>query len=86
MRQLKYKYYKIKQDVINLIKTGKLLPVEIVPSKTKLIKKYDVSRITARKTLDDLANEGYINKIQEKGCYIKNVLKTLSLSRVCGYT
>jgi len=86
MRQLRYKCYKIKQDIINLIKTGKLLPGEIVPSETKLIKKYDVSRITARKALDDIANEGYINKIQGKGCYVKNVLKTLSLSRVCGYT
>ena len=86
MIQLRYKYYKIKQDVINLIKTGKLLSGEIVHSEAKLIKKYDVSRITARKALDVLANEGYINKIQGKGCYVKNVLKTLSLSMVCGYT
>ncbi|TXJ13637.1 GntR family transcriptional regulator [Brachyspira aalborgi] len=66
MRQLRYKCYKIKQDIINLIKTGKLLPGEIVPSETKLIKKYDVSRITARKALDDLPMRVISIKYREK--------------------
>lgn len=86
MKQLKYKYYIIKQDIISMINNNKLVAGEAVPSETKLMQKYDVSRITVRKALDDLYNEGYINKIQGKGCYVKNILETLSLSKICGYT
>lgn len=80
------KYYIIKQDLIKLINDEILTSGQMVPSETKLMQQYNVSRITARKALDELSNEGYLYKVQGKGCFVKDNLETQSLSKICGYT
>ncbi|WP_304064554.1 GntR family transcriptional regulator [Megamonas hypermegale] len=80
------KYYIIKQDLIKLINDEVLTAGQMVPSETKLMQQYNVSRITARKALDELSNEGYLYKVQGKGCFVKNNFGTQSLSKICGYT
>lgn len=80
------KYYIIKQDLIKMINDEILTPGQIVPSESKLMQQYNVSRITARKALDELSNEGYLYKVQGKGCFVKNNLEEQSLSKICGYT
>ena len=46
---------------------------EPIPSEQELMEMYQVSRITVRKAVDELVNEGYLYKIQGKGTYVKTM-------------
>lgn len=50
------KYFQIKQDIINDIKSGSLKPGDKIDSESVLKKKYSVSTITVRKAFNDLIN------------------------------
>lgn len=65
------KYYILKQKLIEKIDQEEFKANEIIPSERELIEMYDVSRITVRKAIDELANEGYLYKVQGKGTYVK---------------
>lgn len=64
------KYYRLKMDVISKINTGTWTDHAKLPSENELCKQYGVSRITVRKTLDELVASKYIYKIQGKGTYV----------------
>lgn len=42
-----------------------------LPSENRLARKFNVSRMTARKALNELEREGYVDRIQGKGTYIR---------------
>lgn len=58
-------YSEIKQTIIN----GTLSQSEKLPSENELCRIYNVSRITIRKALDLLTEEGWVVKIQGKGSF-----------------
>lgn len=64
------KYYRLKMDIISKINTGIWADHAKLPSENELCKQYGVSRITVRKTLDELVTSRYIYKIQGKGTYV----------------
>ena len=59
-------YNSLKSQIISKI----LLPGTKLPSETELIEQYGVSRYGARKALDALSNEQFIQKHQGKGCFV----------------
>lgn len=64
-------YSQVKKDIIfkishELYKVGDKLPTNM-----ELCDIYDVSRITINRALQELEAEGYIEKHQGKGCYVK---------------
>lgn len=65
------KYYILKQKLIDKIDQEEFKANELIPSERELIQMYDVSRITVRKAIDELVNEGYLYKVQGKGTYVK---------------
>lgn len=65
------KYILLKKEIIKLIDNEDLMDDQMIPSERELISKYGVSRITVRKAIDDMVNEGYLYKIQGKGTYVK---------------
>ncbi len=65
------KYYILKQRLIEKIDQEEFKANELIPSERELIQMYDVSRITVRKAIDELVNEGYLYKVQGKGTYVK---------------
>src|SRR5690625_3546782 len=62
-------YKQVKQKMIKEInqymKAGDLIPTE-----SELEEKFNVSRITVRKAIDELVEEGYVEKIQGKGTFV----------------
>ena len=44
---------------------------ELVPSERELMAMFQVSRITVRKAVEELEQEGYLYKVQGKGTYVK---------------
>ncbi|HEY8395357.1 MAG TPA: GntR family transcriptional regulator [Bacilli bacterium] len=65
------KYIILKEDIIRQIDNEELIDDQMIPSERELIAKYGISRITVRKAIDELVNEGYLYKIQGKGTYVK---------------
>ncbi|MEW9122947.1 MAG: GntR family transcriptional regulator [Thermotaleaceae bacterium] len=64
-------YIKIVEDIRNRINRGHLKADDDIPSETALCKEYETSRMTVRKGLTILCNEGYIYSIPGKGYYVK---------------
>ncbi len=63
-------YIKIKEDLINKITEDKFKIDEKIPSENELTQLYDVSKITIRKSLYELVNEGYLYREQGKGTFV----------------
>lgn len=65
------KYMYIKLTLVNKIQTGEL-PVGIkLPTEKEMCVAYACSRLTVRKALEELQREGYINKVQGLGTFVK---------------
>jgi GntR family transcriptional regulator len=63
-------YLQIVEDIKNKINNGELKPGDAIVSESTLCKEYEISRMTVRKGLAVLANEGYIYSIPGKGNFV----------------
>jgi DNA-binding LacI/PurR family transcriptional regulator len=54
-------------DLINKNNIGDKIPTEV-----QLCEQYNVSRITIRQALDNLVNQGYLERYKKRGTFIKN--------------
>lgn len=63
-------HVQLKRELLRLIEEGKLKPGDKIMSESELCEKYNISRITARRAIDDLAKEGYLRKVPGKGTFV----------------
>ena len=61
------KYETVKQTLRNEIIDGKYKINEKLPTESELMKRFDVSRYTIRRAVDDLENGHFIYRIQGGG-------------------
>ena len=73
------KYYLLKRDIVNKIELGEYQEESLIESERELMEKYQFSRITVRKAIDELVNEGYLYRIQGKGTYVKGETESQNL-------
>ncbi|MBM7570688.1 GntR family transcriptional regulator [Aquibacillus albus] len=73
------KYQVIKQAIKSKILEGTLAPHQKLSSENDMIKEYGVSRHTVRLAIGELANEGWLYKVQGSGTYCADRSKTKSL-------
>jgi GntR family transcriptional regulator len=66
------KYYVLKKELIDRIEKNEFKSDEQIPSERDLIQAYGFSRITVRKAIDELVNEGYLYKVHGKGTFVKD--------------
>ncbi|MCR4434832.1 MAG: GntR family transcriptional regulator [Clostridiales bacterium] len=66
------KYYIVKNKILEMIDKEEIGPDGMVPSERELMNMFEISRITAKKAIDDLVKEGYLYRIQGKGTFVKN--------------
>ncbi|MGX7245015.1 GntR family transcriptional regulator [Enterococcus quebecensis] len=64
-------YKKIIDDLLKSIEIGELPENAQLPTEKELSQKYDVSRITSKRALTELENQGLIYRIQGKGSYVQ---------------
>jgi GntR family transcriptional regulator len=65
------KYYALKNYVLEMIDREEYAIDQAIPSERTLIDHFGISRITVRKAIDELVNEGYLYRLQGKGTYVK---------------
>jgi GntR family transcriptional regulator len=63
-------YYRIQQAVLEQIQSGQLRPGALLPSETDLAQQYQVSRITAKRALDELVRLGRAFRQQGRGTFV----------------
>lgn len=64
-------YVKIADGIRSKIEKEELKPGDSLPSEATLCKEYGTSRMTVRKSLGILTNEGYIYSVPGKGYFVK---------------
>jgi len=79
-------YKQLKDELYRDIKGG-VYPVHSrIPSEAELCARYGISRVTVRKALSDLTEEGLLLRIQGKGTFIAMPRLEKNLAAVTGFT
>ena len=72
-------YEQIYTQIKNCILTGELSPGDVLPSIRALAKDLRISVITTTRAYDELEQDGFIDRVPGKGCYVAE--KNLELVR-----
>lgn len=67
-------YIQLTRILLEEINDGKWQPGERIPTEEELCRKYNVSKITVRQAIHNLASEGYLLKVQGKGTFVTGIL------------
>lgn len=84
MAELKYR--QIQNFLKEQIQKGKYLVGDFLPSENELCSQFSITRTTARKALDELMREGFIEKHHGKGSLVRERRKSLGLLTVKGFS
>jgi GntR family histidine utilization transcriptional repressor len=76
------KFAQIKQHIIDKIATGEWQENDKVPSENTLAKDFSVSRMTARRALQELCDDGILNRTQGSGSYVASLKEQASTLEV----
>lgn len=63
-------YQRIKDFILDQIQKGTWLPGAQVPSENQLVEQFSVSRMTARRALNELSDQGFLKKAQGLGTFV----------------
>lgn len=76
-------YMKITNELREKIYNEEIKVGERLPTEMELIEEYKVSRITAKRALEDLKNEGLITRVRGRGSYVSyNATKSSDVNNV----
>lgn len=81
-----FKYLTFYNEVKRKIISKEYLEGNMLPSETQFMAKYNISRITVRNAIALLEQEGYVYRIQGKGCYVAGNFRQQSLDKIHSYT
>jgi DNA-binding GntR family transcriptional regulator len=80
------KYREIQAYLKKKIQQGDYLVGEYLPSENDLCRQFTITRTTARKALEELVKEGYIERAHGKGSCVKERNRSLGLLNVKGFS
>lgn len=78
-------YHQLKQILLEQIETGKLGTGDALPTEKELQERYDVSRITVRRALSDLAAAGYLVRLSGRGTFVLQPKVLHTSGRIGGF-
>jgi GntR family transcriptional regulator of arabinose operon len=71
------KYLFIKQEIKSWILSGKLKAHDQLKTEVELAQSFNISRQTVRKAIGELVNEGRLYRVQGKGTFVTNWVKSM---------
>lgn len=80
------KYAQIKALLLSEIRSGQLAPGEKIPTEPQLCEQFGVSRITVRRAIEELVDDGYLLKKQGKGTFVRTHKIDRRVEYVMGFT
>jgi GntR family histidine utilization transcriptional repressor len=75
-------YAQIKRSLLSRIEAGELRPGDRVPSENQLVAEFGVSRMTARRALLELADEGLLARTQGLGTFVADSRPVSSITQI----
>ncbi len=63
-------YQQVEQELLRQIRHDLLKPGDKLPSESELSRQFNVSRITARRAINNLVQQGYVYSLQGKGTFV----------------
>lgn len=63
-------YRRIRDELLELIRSGAYRPYERLPSEMELMRRFGVSRVTVRQALQALRKDGVVQSLQGKGSFV----------------
>lgn len=67
------KFEQIKSFILNAIESGEWQENDLVPSENKLAEQFEVSRMTARRALEELSAQGILVRTKGSGTYVASL-------------
>ncbi len=67
------RYKQIKEDIVDDILSGVYRPGDMIPKQSDYAEKYNVSRLTVRKAIDDLVLKGVLVTEKGKGTFVQQI-------------
>lgn len=80
------KYYVLKKYLVDKINQEEYKSNDMIPSERHLTQLHNVSRITVRRAIEEMVNEGYLYKVQGKGTFVKTDKYTQDLISITSCT
>lgn len=80
------KYEKVKNDIDKKIAEGFWDENEVILSEHIMCEEYGVSRITIRRAIDELVQEGKLYRIKGKGCFVSKHKKDDQKFNICTFS
>lgn len=81
-----FKYLLFYNEIKKQIISNEYLAGSMLPSESQFMAKFNISRITVRNALALLEQEGYVYRIQGKGCFVSGNSRQQSLDKIHSYT
>jgi DNA-binding GntR family transcriptional regulator len=81
-----FKYLAFYNQIKDQVAKGEYQEGDMLPSESQFMAKFGISRITVRNALALLEQDGYVYKIQGKGCYVAGNFRQQSLDKIHSYT
>ncbi len=79
-------YHQIYEQLRQEIETGKLKPGDQIPAEMDLMRDYKVARITVRRAISELVNEGVLERLAGKGTFVGKPKIDRELVNVTSFT
>lgn len=78
-------YYQVKENLLEKIKNGIYAVGVLIPSEIELQETFKVSRITIRRAIQELVQEGYITTQQGKGTFVSKPKASQELNLISSW-
>ncbi|MFA6715793.1 MAG: GntR family transcriptional regulator [Victivallaceae bacterium] len=85
-RDVTYVYSGVESDLIDQIRSGTLKPHECILSENEISRKYNISRRSSRKALDNLVEKGLLYRMAGKGTFVADIKDASGSLSLCRYT
>jgi GntR family transcriptional regulator len=79
-------YKQLKKNLYDQIETGFFKPGQLIPSERNLCQRYGMSRITVRRCLEEMANEGMLYRKHGKGTFVAPSKVKQGLARIVNFS
>ncbi len=75
-------YAKVKRGILEAVRSGHWRPHQRIPSENELVQIYGVSRMTVNRALRELAQEGWLRRVQGVGTFVADTRAQSALVEV----
>lgn len=79
-------YFQIEQRIREKIENKELKPGEMIPSEREFAEKFQISRMTVRQAINNLVNEGYLQRERGKGTFVAVKKFEKNVQRLTGFS